>query len=209
MQSLLREVAQISFPKHVEHNRVYQVAFHKDAIPEVLKPWENTIQGMLKGIDCDGEMYFMADKAAVQKGKTHRRGGLHIDGNWYRSVGHDDGNYCAGRHGGGHGAMQAGWGDGGGRWNDVWKFTDDATGGIILASDIAGCDALVGKYDGTILKGGDCSHIDTTGMKQVSLKENTAYIGNVTMLHESLPMQFDCVRTVCRITMPANYRYLQ
>lgn len=206
MQSLLREVSVVSFPKHVEQNRVYQVAFHKDAIPEVLKPWENTIQGMLTGIDCDGEMYFMADRAMVQKGKTHRRGGLHIDGNWYRG-GHGGDRHCDGRHGGGHGAMQAGWG--GDRWNSVWNFTDDATGGIILASDIAGCNALTGNYAGEILKGGDCSHIDTTGMKKVSLRENTAYIGNVTMLHESIPMQADCVRTVCRITMPANYRYIQ
>jgi hypothetical protein len=50
--------------------------------------------------------------------------------------------------------------------------------------------------------GGECSHIDTTDLQEVVMQAGFAYAGNVAMLHESLPVPMDCLRTVVRLNVP-------
>lgn len=76
------------------------------------------------------------------------------------------------------------------------------TEAIILASNIPACRAMVGEWDGIIGKGGDVSHLDFSHMREVMFEANMAYAGNVTFVHESLPVPFDCNRTVVRLNVP-------
>lgn len=75
---------------------------------------------------------------------------------------------------------------------------------IILASDVPACRALVGEWDGYIAQGGDVSHLDLSHMREVMMTANKAYAGNVTFVHESLPVPYDCQRTVVRINVPGH-----
>lgn len=73
---------------------------------------------------------------------------------------------------------------------------------LVLASNVQACRAWEGIYTGEPVDGGDCTHIDLTGLNELTLLPNTAYRGNVTMLHESLPVPEDCYRTLVRINVP-------
>lgn len=74
--------------------------------------------------------------------------------------------------------------------------------GIILASSVTGCRGFDGFWMGEPQEGGDCSHIDLSGLVPVTMRRGAVYAGNVTMLHESLSMPFDCLRTVVRLNVP-------
>jgi hypothetical protein len=93
-----------------------------------------------------------------------------------------------------------------GRWQNPtpnWVFDPrDRPEAIILASDISASRALLGEWDGLILPGGDVAHLDFSHMQSVTLEANTAYAGNVTFVHESLPVPHDCYRTVVRLNVP-------
>lgn len=91
-------------------------------------------------------------------------------------------------------------------WETKPDWITDAHGfpleGIILASNVQACRALEGEWEGDIGEGGDVSHIDLSHMREHMLGANTVYAGNVTMLHESLPINFDCHRTLVRLNVP-------
>jgi hypothetical protein len=68
---------------------------------------------------------------------------------------------------------------------------------------VFGCRAFIGEYDDKPNDGGDCSHIDTTGMDAVGMEPGRVYAGHtLTMLHESLPLARDAKRTVVRLNVP-------
>jgi predicted 2-oxoglutarate/Fe(II)-dependent dioxygenase YbiX len=73
---------------------------------------------------------------------------------------------------------------------------------LILAADVEASRAFVGAWDGQPGDGGDCTHIDTSGMREVRLAAGRAYAGNVTMLHESLPVPQGVKRTLVRLNVP-------
>ncbi len=54
-------------------------------------------------------------------------------------------------------------------------------------------------------KGGDCSSIDTSSMMPLFMESGGIYVSNVNMLHESIPVQADCQRTLVRITLPSHF----
>lgn len=74
--------------------------------------------------------------------------------------------------------------------------------GILLASNVVACRALSGEWEGTIGKGGDVSHLDLSHLQEHIMATNTVYAGNVSMLHESMPIGFDCTRTLVRLNVP-------
>lgn len=81
-------------------------------------------------------------------------------------------------------------------------LVDWPTEAIILASDIQACRAWNGLYDHTDMPNGDCSHVNVQELQEMMFRKNTVYLGNVTMLHESLPVEFDTLRTVIRLNVP-------
>lgn len=84
-------------------------------------------------------------------------------------------------------------------WGDA---TFDSPEGIILASDVRGCEALIGRYSGDIGDGGDCSGIDLSGLHRLTMDPSTVFAGNVCMLHQSLPMHAPTQRTLVRLNVP-------
>ena len=86
-----------------------------------------------------------------------------------------------------------------GAWEEI-----DLTGkeSIILASDVIGCRAFEGEWDGMPMDGGDCSHIDVSNLQEVIFDKNIVYRGNVGMLHESMPILLGGKRTVVRLNVP-------
>lgn len=73
---------------------------------------------------------------------------------------------------------------------------------LILASNVSASRAWNGIYEGSPSIGGDCSHIDLSELEEIKLLRNKTYLGNVTMLHESLPIEQDCHRSLVRINVP-------
>lgn len=182
--SIVQPRGAVEFPAFTGE-RIYMREFRKQrGLPSDLMRWQPTVDAMLEGIDVDGPIYLMIDQSVVLAGMAQRRPGMHIDGYWIPEM------YA---HGGGHG---------GGRhvtWCDAdWKDAE----AVILASDVSACRAMVGSWDGKPADGGDCSHIDTRGLREVRLHADRVYAGNVTMLHESLPVSHDCARTLVRLNVP-------
>ena len=213
MLSIAVKTNPVTFPEFTGE-RIYMRGFKKqNGLPKDLRRWQDTVDQMLEGVDCTDNIYLMVDQAIVKASTFHRRPGLHIDGYWVEDIschgggghrnigGHGGHRRSPGSHrgdtGGGSHIPKAGWNTGG-----SWKNADfQQKEGLILASNIAACRAVVGHFEGEILEGGDASLIDVSGLQSIMFEPNTAYAGNVTMLHESLPILADCQRTLVRLNV--------
>lgn len=94
-----------------------------------------------------------------------------------------------------------------GNWiaaDDDKEFREMYPETIILASDVAGCVGHRGKYADRIGKGGQCDSVNFDKLERVIMKPNRAYLGNVYMIHESIPVTKTCVRTLIRINVPRH-----
>lgn len=163
--------------------RVYMREFAKTAgLPADLTRWQDTVDAMLDGVNASGPIFLMVDQAPVKAATTQRRPGLHVDGYWNPAL------YAHGRHGvGGHGGH---------------RIDGAESEALILASDVLGCAAYVGEFDGKPGSGGDCAHIDASGLLRVDMEPGRAWAGHtLTMLHEALPVSRDCLRTVVRLNV--------
>lgn len=182
--SFVEQRGRVPFPSFTGE-RIYMREFSRaQGLPENLARWQSTIDAMLLGVDVDSNtpIFLMIDQAAVKAGESHRRTGVHVDGYWHPNAcdhGHSPAPRCANQ--GGYEAE-----------------------GLIIASNMLGCAAYVGQWSGKAGSGGDCSAIDTKGMARVDLTPGLAWAGHTrTMLHESLPIAHDCLRTVVRLNVPS------
>ncbi len=188
MISSVQQRGQVPFPAFTGE-RVYMREFTKAAgLPPDLRRWQDTVDAMLDGVDTSGPIFLMVDQAPVKVATTQRRPGLHVDGYWHPALQAHGG----GSHGGhrvsaaGHGHIHAG-------------SADEA---LILASNALGCAAYVGCFDGQPGDGGDCAHIDASGLLRVDMEPGRAWAGHTLhMLHEALPVRRDCLRTVVRLNV--------
>lgn len=201
-QSTVRNMGTVSTFPAFTNERVYMRPFRKqDGLPSDLARWQGVVNEMLNGVDSDGPIYLMVDQARVERNQFHRRSGLHIDGYWCGS-GHGAGRHKgepppqrhepAPRHAPAHSSGST-------RWEDA---TFDRPEGIILVSNVAGCRAMAGQFKGPIRQGGDCAHGDFNQCRSILMKPNQVYAGNVTMVHETLPVEQACERTVVRLNVP-------
>lgn len=213
--SIIEQRGAVSFPTFTGE-RVYMRPFLKAAgLPKHLARWQSTVDAMLEGIDTDGPIYLMIDQAEVKDGISHRRPGLHIDGYWNPAIS-VHGGYPRPGHGPApatpskdkhmpnpsrHASSAAGdWRtDEGGSWNTASFAEPEA---IILASNIEAARGYTGTFSGFIGDMGDCSTIDVSGLRPMDFHAGRVYAGNVTSLHESLPVTHDCLRTVVRLNVP-------
>ena len=226
-QSIVEQRGAIgTFPEFMAE-RVYMREFSKKGgLPKDLSRWQGVVDDMLNGIETDERLYIMIDQKEVTAGDLHRRGGVHIDGYWcaglsahgggsrpggaHRGIGRDIGRHSplppshhfraprhspdpepesghrpSGRH------LSQGYG---------WSSPDfSVPEGIILAADVSGAVAWRGQYSGEIGDGGDCSTIDVSGLECVAMEAGRVYAGNVSFLHERLPIPISCRRSLVRI----------
>lgn len=190
--SVVEQRGAVVFPQFTGE-RVYMREIRKNRpLPQDLSRWQATVDSMLDGVDTDGPVYLMIDQSMVKAGVTQRRPGLHIDGYWHPDT------LC---HGGGgrHCSVSSAWRTGGGRWGASTFKEKEA---LILASDVSASRAMKGTFTGQVGEGGDCSHIDVSTLEEVLLLAGKVYAGNVTMLHESLPVSVDTQRTLVRLSVP-------
>lgn len=206
MNSIVQQRGNVAFPKFMAE-RVYMREFYKDkGLPQDLKRWQNTVDAMLDGVDTDEPIYIMVDQAIVKAGMPHRRPGVHIDGYWNPGISAHGGHRGVSAHGGmpNHNAQPTHrgtprHGSNADNWSDA---TYEDKEGVILASSVSAAIAYSGEYNGKPSNMGDCSHIDVKALEAVKMQSNIVYAGNVTMLHESVPVELDCLRTLVRLNVP-------
>lgn len=213
----------VPFPAFLAE-RVYMREFtQKGGLPRDLSRWQPTVDAMLDGIETHGPIYLMVDQKEVKANDTHRRGGIHIDGYWNPGKqGWDTPgpSWLYGGHGFGGGHVveaPAGHVIHRGHWiperrghripvedTPRHRFTvaEWPSEAIVLASDVVGCRAFDGEFDEGIGEGGSCDHIDLSKTTEILMKDHVCYAGNVTMLHESIPLATDARRTVVRLNIP-------
>jgi hypothetical protein len=150
------------------------------SIPGSIAQWRSFVASVTEksGGPKVGVAYLTIDEAVVGAGETQRRPGLHVDG-----IGAD--------------GSSGGWGGGGGGWG---------TNGMIVATDVAGCNVYVGDFDGWPQSNGDCAHLATQckDNSRVLLEANQAYCLSPMTVHEVFPMQTETKRQFVRISMPSN-----
>lgn len=208
----------VSFPAFTAE-RVYMLPFFKrDGLPRNLRRWQLTVESMLDGISTDRPIYLMIDQGIIEAGQTHRRPGLHADGNWNPELQcHRGSGGTPGGHGhtpppapghrhpgcGGHVHPEkpptSGWKNPPICHAHGFSYADEL---IILASNISACRAIVGEFEGMPSHDGNCSHIDTRHGHKIVFEAGRVYRGNVTLLHESLPVSVTCERSLVRLNVP-------
>lgn len=181
-KSIIEPRGAVRFPEF-QDERVYMLPFFQDqGLPAPVSRWQATVDAMLDGITTDQPIYLMVDETVVEPGLPQRRPGLHIDGYWH----------AGGSHGSHRSGDIKGWG----------HASFEAPEAILLASTVTGARGYVGAYDGPIGEGGDCSHVDLQGLDQIELTAGRVYAGNVTALHESLPLIAGGQRSLVRLNIP-------
>lgn len=220
-ESVIKQCGRVTFPEFTGE-RVYMREFRKsNGLPFDLARWQPTVDQMLDGVDTDGPIYLMVDQGYVSSGTTHRREGIHIDGYWNPGVhahgsGHTPipaGHRSYGGHGGissenlyrRHRGLPPSYKRDGKHSSGIssWSHaTFEEPEGLILASDISACMGYVGQFDGPIGEGGDCSHVDLSTLDSFLMDSHSVYVGNVTCLHESIPVGIECHRTLVRLNVP-------
>lgn len=191
MKSIIQKRGKVEFPEWTGE-RIYMRRFTKsNGLPSELSRWQKTVNAMLEGIETQQAIYLMVDQGLASPEKSHRRPGVHIDGYWVEEIGGHDGS---------HKSVAVG------SWEHPskdWKHCDFSTPeGLILASDIEACRAFEGNFLGKVGKGGDCSGIELSSLKEIPMVGGSIYAGNVTMLHESIPVIRESKRTLVRLSIP-------
>jgi len=217
-QSKVIENGSVSFPEF-RGEKVYMVPFkQKDGLPAHLNRWQQTVDQMLRGVFTDETIYLMIDEQFVPAGKSHRRPGIHIDGYWNPGLSCHDGGINPSGHSPAtpiHRPFPTRivpkqnpltkkktpkkktlkW------ENAPFEYPE----ALILASNVKASKGYVGEFSGTIGDKDDCSSIQMETLSELHLDANKVYIGNVTFLHESIPVQQDCFRTVVRLNVPGLF----
>ncbi len=177
--SNVQQRGRVAFPEFTGE-RIYMREFTKaGGLPRDLARWQETVDAMLDGVDAPGPIFLMVDQSRVIAGNAQRRPGLHVDGYWNPSI--------QAHGGGGHGGH---------------KISGEATEALILASSVLGGCGYVGQFSGQAGDGGDCEHIGRDGLLRVEMEPGRVWAGHaLTMLHESIPVRRDALRTLVRLNV--------
>lgn len=173
--------------------RIYMREFRQgDGYKAVPERWRDTVAMMLAGVETDLPGYLMVDQKRLVPGEIHRRGGVHVDGNWMASAGSHRNPTPPGHN---HPPDEPS----GPRHFHGFEYAPEA---IVLASNVEGCRVFLGEFDGCPTSGGDCSHFDLSGAQQILMQRNRVYRCTATTIHESVPHWAHAERTVVRINIP-------
>lgn len=81
MHSQITKGGYVPFPENTGES-IYMLPFKiNDGLPKQFQRWQPTVDAMLAGIKTNKDVYLMVDQRPVVVGKSHRRGGPHVDGN--------------------------------------------------------------------------------------------------------------------------------
>jgi hypothetical protein len=208
LKSVVQQRGNVKFANQIGE-RIYMREFYKHkGLPTDIKHWQNTVDAMLDGVDTDGPIYLMVDQSVVKAGNPHRRPGVHIDGYWNPGISAHGGHRGISAHGGmpSHKSQPTHGGWPGRSHISMAQSWEEASyeqqEGIILASSVTAAKAYNGEFVGKPKDGGDCAHINLSSLECLDMQAGVVYAGNVTMLHESVAVPHDCIRTVVRLNVP-------
>lgn len=186
MVSEIVNLGHIFMPKYASR-QVYMQPFSLDESNHLLDGFIAKMVSFVPHIK--GEAYLTVDEKLVKDGRSHRRGGAHVDGNYISGWG-----------------SSSGWLTGvAGRKlpeSDHAKHYCAEAGGTLIISDINGCRGWTGNYSGKPTQGGNCEHIDLSEMDTILMEPNYLYWMNSTAIHESIPIEGHRMRSLIRITLP-------
>jgi hypothetical protein len=135
-----------------------------------------------------GAVHMTVDEKEIAPGMSQRRPGPHVDGCFYPEAQH--------------------WGHGGGGgWNHYCNNIEASPVprmAVIVASDVPGCRAWAGDFDGAPSKCGDLSHIQDQLGEGVVLPPNAGYWLSPDCVHESMIFDKPTRRTFLRIALPLH-----
>jgi hypothetical protein len=195
IKSLATELMYVQVPEFTGELRMLPFDMQTlKGIPEEFMEFVRTLIAPLP--DKKHTAWFTLDGRVIEKGKSHRRPGVHIDGNYIPDVSD---------WGGGSNGWKVGEG-GRSLSSDHHKLSyENENGGLILVSNYPACRGWIGSYDITPGIGGDLRHSADKLDKGFMLKSNTVYYGNSRFIHESLPVENKVHRVLARITLPMDY----
>jgi hypothetical protein len=224
MQSIAKKLGSLPHFPDFQNVGVYMHKTHMASIslPLALKRYEPVIDHMLALVkDRQAVCYVTIDEKVVS-GTSHRRGGVHVDHNWYEDIKAHGGT---GGHGyGGHNptynpAPQWNVGGNGGSWKKPeperggsHQYTgthnanmDEFNGGMLLTSNYPACKVWNGEFQGVIGEGGCCKDILLDSLTAEIMPANDVYYLNPLGIHESLPIQETVARKLVRINFHPDY----
>ncbi len=164
-------------------------------LPNNFKSYENAIKNIVSSVNIkEGKFYVTIDTKVVKSGRTHRRPGKHVDGNYIFAWG-GGGGWLVGKDGKYLNEKQ-----------HEMQYCNNKKGATLIISSEIGCKAYKGVFKGKPLQGGNCEHINTD--EGFLLKENTLYLMNSTCIHESIKINETKKRVLIRITLPESYEMI-
>ena len=197
--SLIRPVGSIALPAFAGTRVYMQPHILGERVRISDNPnFENPIEEMLRHVSDDGAKVFITiDQKAVQAGKTHRRPGVHVDGNFIFDW----------SKGGGGGWLTGVEGRILSPENHRLQYVNPM-GGMMLASSHQACRAWIGEIDDEPGQGGNCAHMvdKLDQLESFLLLPNQIYLGNSTCVHTSLPLEEGVERTLIRVTMAPSFK---
>jgi hypothetical protein len=133
-----------------------------------------------------GKAYMTVDEKIVQPGRSQRRPGPHVDGQFLPE--------------------SASWGhDGGGGWNHICNNVPMARMPVIVAASAVGCRVWDGDFDAQPAPDGDLSHIvDRLGEGEI-VPAGMGYLLSPDCVHESMVFEAPTQRSFLRIALPIAF----
>lgn len=149
------------------------------SLPDYLSAWKETVSRLFKFSKCkEGIGYLTIDEKVVEKGLTHRREGLHVDGIYQGSCG--------------------GWGGGdGGGWGSVGN-------GMLTVSNYPGCIAYNQDFQGFPGMEGECDHLKSQCRDGTIFNAHEVFWLDGLCVHESMKVPEAVKRQFVRLSNPST-----
>lgn len=176
-------LANISLPEY--QGRQYYMHTFDLAHPEMTEGYEDYLDPVTQlcaaANAVNGLAHMTVDEKVIQPGMSQRRPGPHVDGCFYPDL--------------------EAWGHGPG-WNHYCNNVPIPRMAVIVASDVPGCRAWKGVFDGRPTDCGDLSHISSQLGEGEVLPANAGYLLSPDCVHESMIFDSPTQRTFLRIALP-------
>lgn len=192
--SKCKKLTQLSLPDFTGKigDQLYMIPFKLNDLNKIPNKWKLFIESIKNYMpNFKGYAYLTVDQKFIPANKKHRRGGMHIDGNY---------DFCD-------------WGGGG--WlngksginlspeNFKKSYLEEGLGTLII-SNYSACKIWEGIIDDIPSMGGGCEHLKdkVETLNSYLLECNMLYWISSQCIHESLIIKENVKRTLCRITLP-------
>ena len=186
---------------------MHKTKMNNICLPKSHSRYTEAIENILSNLkDRDNVCYITVDEKSVCN-ETHRRAGIHVDFNWFESLGggkHGHKRMIGSHNGGGsHVPSPKPTHSGGGTHSSFEEFNKN--GGMLLVSNHPGCKVYKGEFQGEIDNRGDCSGVDISGLQSEVMVPNDVYFINALGIHEPLVITEKVNRSLIRINLHPEY----